>query len=296
MSAAAPNLADILAAVRPGNAVRITLTPEQKQALADPDGRLALNVVRHLLGARATSVQPPNDEDLAAGSAGRPRVSRTTPLEQFPLAEHAFAAIDRKLDTPARADLLHQRGLVSELSLEPQDDQETVDWGDSKFPPYVRSPEERERWDVCEEIAEATSRLHEPSGQPDMTFVWFCTRSMYRSDIRTGTAADRVEDGDRVIRRGDGRSTSAAPLRVRAQRARTITACPALSGTAPSMSQPSSSRSMRGCESRLTFPFPRARRCGTTPRGAVQPPPSRAGVRACSRRTRYALPRAGLPG
>lgn len=76
---------------------------------------------------------------------------------------------------------------MSELSLEPKDDQETVDWGDSKYPPYVRSSEERERWDVCEEIAKGTSRLHEASGKSDPTFVWYTTRSLYCSEIPTGS-------------------------------------------------------------------------------------------------------------
>ncbi len=74
-----PNLADVLAHVQPGNALRLNLTREQKKMLADHDGRLALNVVRHLLAARVTSLQP--DE----------------PPERFPLTEPTFTAIARKL-------------------------------------------------------------------------------------------------------------------------------------------------------------------------------------------------------
>lgn len=61
------------------------------------------------------------------------------------------------------------------------------------YPPYVQTAEQRERWDVCVEAAEATSRKSEPSGKPDKIFVWTCTRSLYHSDMPTGTAADRVE-------------------------------------------------------------------------------------------------------
>jgi hypothetical protein len=75
----------------------------------------------------------------------------------------------------------------------PEDDGEL--WREERYPPYVRMAEQRERWDVCEEVAEATSRLHEPSGEPDRTFVWFTTRALYRSDIPTGTPADRIEAG-----------------------------------------------------------------------------------------------------
>ena len=48
---------------------------------------------------------------------------------------------------------------------------------------------------MCEEIAEATSRLHEPLGEPNRAFVWSCTRSLFYSSIETGTAADRVPGG-----------------------------------------------------------------------------------------------------
>jgi len=45
----------VLAAVAPGRVARLALTAEQHRALRDPDGRLALDVVRHLLGARAAA-------------------------------------------------------------------------------------------------------------------------------------------------------------------------------------------------------------------------------------------------
>jgi hypothetical protein len=50
-----PNLTDVLAATRPGQVVRLKLTPEQRRSLQDREARLALDVVRHLLGARAAS-------------------------------------------------------------------------------------------------------------------------------------------------------------------------------------------------------------------------------------------------
>lgn len=80
MSATAPNLIDVLAAVDPGRVVRLALTPEQKRAFRDPDGQLALDVVRHLLGARAVA------------APGRRR---------FPLTEATFQAVARKLGRPA---------------------------------------------------------------------------------------------------------------------------------------------------------------------------------------------------
>jgi hypothetical protein len=68
-----PRLQDILAGVRRGRVAYICLTPEQKRAFRDPEGRIALDVLRHLLGARPM-----------------------TP-ERFPLAEQAFQAVARRL-------------------------------------------------------------------------------------------------------------------------------------------------------------------------------------------------------
>jgi hypothetical protein len=70
---APPRLQDVLASVRRGRVAYICLTPEQKRALQDPEGRIALDVLRHLLGARPL-----------------------TP-ERFPLAEQAVQAVARKL-------------------------------------------------------------------------------------------------------------------------------------------------------------------------------------------------------
>ena len=72
-----PTLAGVLAAIQPGNTLRLALTPEQKQTLKDPDARLALQVVRHL-GARAASIQ-------------RRTAGETFPLTEAPEAAEAFA-------------------------------------------------------------------------------------------------------------------------------------------------------------------------------------------------------------
>ena len=69
-----PRLEDVLANTRRGRVVYVVLTSEQKRALRDPQGRIALDVLRHLLGARPK---------------GAP--------ERFPLAEQAFQAVALKL-------------------------------------------------------------------------------------------------------------------------------------------------------------------------------------------------------
>jgi hypothetical protein len=70
---APPRLQDVLAGVRRGRVAYVCLIPEQKRAFRDPEGRIALDVLRHLLGAR-----PLNPE-------------------RFPLTEQAFQAVARKL-------------------------------------------------------------------------------------------------------------------------------------------------------------------------------------------------------
>jgi hypothetical protein len=80
--AAKPNLAGVLASVVPGRVARLSLEGKQKRALRDPEGQLALNVLRHLLGARAASVRP--------GRAPEP----------FPLTEQTFQAVASRLGRP----------------------------------------------------------------------------------------------------------------------------------------------------------------------------------------------------
>ena len=68
-----PHLQNVLAGVLRGRVAYICLTGEQKRALCDPEGRIALDVLLHLLGARPM-----------------------TP-ERFPLKEQAVQAVARKL-------------------------------------------------------------------------------------------------------------------------------------------------------------------------------------------------------
>jgi hypothetical protein len=90
----APHLRDVLANVRPGRSVRLYLSDEQKAATGDRDGLILRRVLRALLDARgAASSDPPYS---------------------FPLTEHAFCAIARKLGTPVgikRARRLIRRGI-----------------------------------------------------------------------------------------------------------------------------------------------------------------------------------------
>ena len=69
------SLLDVLAQVVRGRVTYLCLTPEQNRELRDRDGQLALDVLRHLLGARADRRDP----------------------ERFPLTEGAFQAVARKL-------------------------------------------------------------------------------------------------------------------------------------------------------------------------------------------------------
>jgi hypothetical protein len=71
--AAVPRLESILANVCRGRVAYIVLTREQKRALRDPEGQIALEALRHLLGARP--MMP----------------------ERFPLTEQAFQAVARRL-------------------------------------------------------------------------------------------------------------------------------------------------------------------------------------------------------
>ena len=68
-----PTLADVLGNVRRGRVAPVMTTRDQRWALGDADGRIALDILRHLLGARAA-----------------------TP-ERFPLTEHAFQSVARRL-------------------------------------------------------------------------------------------------------------------------------------------------------------------------------------------------------
>jgi hypothetical protein len=71
----APTLEAVLAAFRPGRVAPLHLTHEQKRALRDVDGKIALDVLQHLLGAREALGAP----------------------ERFPLTERTMQALTRKL-------------------------------------------------------------------------------------------------------------------------------------------------------------------------------------------------------
>ena len=68
-------LESVLANIVRGRVVRLELSREQKRALRDPGGQIALDVLRHLLGARE-----------AMGAVSR-----------FPVTENAFLAVAHKL-------------------------------------------------------------------------------------------------------------------------------------------------------------------------------------------------------
>jgi hypothetical protein len=72
---AALSLELVLANVVRGRVAYLVLTPEQKRALRDRDGQTALDVLRHLLGARDAIRAP----------------------ERFPLTEQAFQTVARRL-------------------------------------------------------------------------------------------------------------------------------------------------------------------------------------------------------
>lgn len=71
-----PDLQAVLAHVVPGRVAYLALTREQKRALRDKKGQLALDTLRHLLGAR----------DAAFENAP----------EKIPVVELAFQAVARK--------------------------------------------------------------------------------------------------------------------------------------------------------------------------------------------------------
>jgi hypothetical protein len=61
----------------------------------------------------------------------------------------------------------------------------------------VRTDEDRRRWDICLKTATAMSELCEPSRVADSQYVWFMTRSFYKSDIPTGDPPDSLDYEER---------------------------------------------------------------------------------------------------
>jgi hypothetical protein len=58
------------------------------------------------------------------------------------------------------------------------------------LPAYVRTPEERERFELSHALAEAISAQYEPDGRPDAVFVFHMREHIYASDIPTGGPDD----------------------------------------------------------------------------------------------------------
>jgi hypothetical protein len=58
------------------------------------------------------------------------------------------------------------------------------------LPSYVRTPDERERFELSHLIAELISADNEPDGRPNSLFVLHMRETIYFSDIPTGTPED----------------------------------------------------------------------------------------------------------
>jgi hypothetical protein len=67
------------------------------------------------------------------------------------------------------------------------------------LPPFVQTPEDRERWELSVTLAETTSRQNEPDGRPNSMFVWYFARSVYHSDIPTGSPDDPAAPVDALL-------------------------------------------------------------------------------------------------
>ena len=70
----------------------------------------------------------------------------------------------------------------------------------ARYPPYVRSEADRERWDLVGKIAEAYVAAFED--HPDPHFVWYAQRQWYFSDIPTGSPEDLAISSDPEIKSG----------------------------------------------------------------------------------------------
>ena len=58
------------------------------------------------------------------------------------------------------------------------------------LPSYVRTLEERERFELSHPIAELISAENEPDGRPNSLFVLYMRETIYFSDLPTGTPED----------------------------------------------------------------------------------------------------------
>ncbi len=71
---------------------------------------------------------------------------------------------------------------------------------DYALPPFVRTAEDRERWELVRALATELSRQNEPAGEPNSQFVWFYSRTLYHSEIPTGTSDDPAVPLDQLVR------------------------------------------------------------------------------------------------
>lgn len=58
------------------------------------------------------------------------------------------------------------------------------------LPAFAKSTEDRERWQLANAVAAKISSQNEPDGRPNSMFVFHFARSVYFSDLPTGTADD----------------------------------------------------------------------------------------------------------
>ncbi len=55
------------------------------------------------------------------------------------------------------------------------------------YPPDIGQDKEKQRrWNLASQAAHDVSSALEPSGEPDRTWVWMATRSLYSASIPTG--------------------------------------------------------------------------------------------------------------
>jgi hypothetical protein len=60
-------------------------------------------------------------------------------------------------------------------------------------PPFVRTDADRKRWDISGKVAEAIFHDNAPGEPLDPVFYWHMQRTVYGSDIPTGTPGDVAE-------------------------------------------------------------------------------------------------------
>jgi hypothetical protein len=61
---------------------------------------------------------------------------------------------------------------------------------DYALPPFVSTPEDRERWELAVAMAEELSRQNESDGRVNSQFVFHFARTVYFSELPTGSPGD----------------------------------------------------------------------------------------------------------